>query len=236
VAFFIGGIMDNMYDWVDNTRNFIGGECPHKCSYCYVKSMNYPAVKERYVGKIRLLESEFKKPLKSKSGKPIFVGSCFDMWAKDVPDNMILRALYYLRKFDNQYIFQSKNPYRFVEMISTISNLDILGTTIETNKTSAGYQLSNTMLIHNRFDAMHDLKYYANRTFITIEPILDFHLDTFADLLRYAKPDFVNIGADSKGHNLPEPSWEKVQELITELKKFTEVKCKSNLDRLKKQS
>ena len=37
---------------------------------------------------------------------------------------------------------------------------------------------------------------------------------------------------ESKGHNLPEPSWDKVQELIAALKEFTEVKVKSNLERL----
>jgi len=36
------------------------------------------------------------------------------------------------------------------------------------------------------------------------------------------------------GHGLPEPTWHQVQELIVELKKFTEVKEKRNLGRLEK--
>ena len=52
-------------------------------------------------------------------------------------------------------------------------------------------------------------------------------------MIKGIKPEFVSIGADSKGHNLPEPSWDKVQSLIKELKKFTEVKVKDNLMRLK---
>ena len=45
-------------------------------------------------------------------------------------------------------------------------------------------------------------------------------------------PTFISIGADSKGHNLPEPPGAKVKELIQELEKFTEVKVKKNLSRL----
>ena len=47
-----------------------------------------------------------------------------------------------------------------------------------------------------------------------------------------AKPIQVNIGADSGGNNLPEPSKEKIIELIFELEKFTKVKQKKNLKRL----
>lgn len=45
-------------------------------------------------------------------------------------------------------------------------------------------------------------------------------------------PKFVSIGADSKKHNLPEPSKEKIEALIRELSLFTEVKIKDNLRRL----
>jgi len=68
---------------------------------------------------------------------------------------------------------------------------------------------------------------------ISIEPITDFNLEFFIKIIKEIKPKFVSIGADSKGHNLPEPSWDKVQELIKELKKFTEVRIKDNLERLK---
>ena len=71
-----------------------------------------------------------------------------------------------------------------------------------------------------------------NRTMVTIEPIMDFDLDILVSLVSICKPQFINIGADSQGHNLPEPSGEKVDALIKELKKFTEVKIKKNLKRL----
>ncbi len=67
---------------------------------------------------------------------------------------------------------------------------------------------------------------------VTIEPIMNFDLDIMIKWLKDIKPKWVNIGADSKGHNLPEPSKEKVESLIKELKKFTEVKIKPNLKRI----
>ncbi|KKK52692.1 hypothetical protein LCGC14_3102340 [marine sediment metagenome] len=45
---------------------------------------------------------------------------------------------------------------------------------------------------------------------ISIEPITDFNLEFFIKIIKEIKPKFVSIGADSKGHNLPEPSWDKV--------------------------
>ena len=52
--------------------------------------------------------------------------------------------------------------------------------------------------------------------------------------IRQIKPKFVSIGADSKGHGLPEPNGEKVRKLIEALELLykIEVKIKSNLKRL----
>jgi len=51
-------------------------------------------------------------------------------------------------------------------------------------------------------------------------------------MLKECEPIQVNIGSDSGKHNLPEPSREKVLELISELEKFTAIHNKSNLKRL----
>jgi len=64
---------------------------------------------------------------------------------------------------------------------------------------------------------------------ITIEPIMDFDLFEFVELIKYIQPIQVNIGADSKNHGLPEPSAEKINALISEIEKFTKVHKKENL-------
>jgi len=47
-----------------------------------------------------------------------------------------------------------------------------------------------------------------------------------------ANPVQVNIGADSGNNNLPEPSWEKIQQLVGILEKKTRVVLKKNIKRL----
>jgi hypothetical protein len=75
------------------------------------------------------------------------------------------------------------------------------------------------------------------RKFITLEPILDFDVDTLSIWIDRIKPDFVNIGADSKNHNLPEPSTDKVKELIENITSMgIEIREKHNLNRLLKNS
>jgi hypothetical protein len=103
----------------------------------------------------------------------------------------------------------------------------LLGTTIETNREN---DFTGGQLIRDRAKSMSMLEGF--RTFVTIEPIMDFDLDELLFLLKGIQPEFVNIGADSKNHGLSEPSKEKVLELISELNKFTVVRKKSNLDRL----
>jgi hypothetical protein len=68
--------------------------------------------------------------------------------------------------------------------------------------------------------------------YVTIEPILDFDLMPLVALIKKCSPVQVNIGADSGGNNLPEPTAEKIQSLIYELSAFTKVNLKKNLHRL----
>jgi hypothetical protein len=106
----------------------------------------------------------------------------------------------------------------------------ILGTTIETNEYPTGFH-TNAPSIDERIQAMLSLK--PMKRFVTIEPIMDFHIDSLVASIRVIDPDFVTIGADSKGHGLVEPPWEKVELLISELSKFVEIRQKKNLDRLR---
>lgn len=69
---------------------------------------------------------------------------------------------------------------------------------------------------------------------VSIEPIMDFDLPDMVRWIEDIKPEFVSIGADSKGHNLPEPSPDKLAQLIGELGRITEVELKANLARIMK--
>ena len=111
----------------------------------------------------------------------------------------------------------------------------MLCTTIETyiKEHLQTYSYKNT--IYDRCDSMERIKDDLGfKTMITIEPIMEFSFWDFYSWLECASPDQINIGADSGNNNLPEPSKEKILELIAELENFTTVFQKDNLKRLLK--
>jgi protein gp37 len=211
-----------MYPWVTHTWNPIRGLCPHECSYCYV-----PSVRKRYGQKLhplRLVESELKTNLGT--GRTIFVGSTVDMFADAVCAAWISSVLEHCRSYpDNTYLFQSKNPQRFHEFEGAWPQDCLMGTTLESNYLSP----SKAPAPYERAVAMMTL---AGRKMVSIEPILDLDPEELVAWIRKIEPDFASIGADSKGHHLPEPDGEKVRRLLQGLETFTEVRAKDNLERL----
>ena len=214
----------NMYNWVTHTWNPIRGKCPHECNYCYMR----PLWKRQKSEKQILDEKCLKDDLGSSNF--IFVGSSTDMFSDKVPTEWIIKVLEHCNKFpNNTYLFQTKNPKRFFDF-STFPKKTIFGTTLETNWNHK-FMLSKAPSPYIRFREI--MKCMSDRTMISIEPIMDFDLDGFVEMLMVLQPKFVSIGADSKGCNLPEPTLEKVKKFIEKLEDFTEVKIKDNLKRLK---
>ncbi len=209
----------NMYGFVTHTWNAIKGRCSHGCSYCYMIPF--------WKSDVHLDEKELKTHLGE--GNVIFVGSSTDMFAEDVPSEWIKRVLKHCEIYqDNTYLFQSKNPKRFTEFKEELMKLDcVLGTTIETDREDNLYNAPKRSF---RAGCMEEL--WMGRKMVTIEPIMDFNVSVLLGMLRNINPEFVNIGADSKGHNLQEPSNFKIANLIEGLAKFTKVNLKDNLKRL----
>ena len=209
----------NMYEWITHTYNTIKGACYHDCSYCYMKKWGK-------LKPVRFDEKELKTDLGS--GNFIFVGSSCDMWAEDIPDEWILKTIDYCNKFDNKYLFQTKNPSRINDKF--LPSESVICTTIESNRWY-GDIMQNSPYPYQRALGMYciDLPKY-----LTIEPILDFDLESFVEMIKSIEVVQVNIGADSGNNSLPEPPKEKILELITELERFTIVKQKKNLKRLLK--
>lgn len=212
----------NMYGWVTHTWNTIKGACPHDCSYCYVKRWGK-------LNPTRFDEKELNTDLGE--GNTIFVGSSCDMFAKDIPYEWTLKTLQHCVKFNNTYLFQSKNPKWFDAIpICEIENY-ILCTTIETNRVYPEIMRNSPDPVDRaiQFGRIPILEKY-----VTIEPIIDFDIHSLVGLIEFCRPKQVNIGADSGKNNLPEPSKNKILELIEALDVFTEVKQKKNLKRLMK--
>jgi hypothetical protein len=84
------------------------------------------------------------------------------------------------------------------------------------------------------YDRVMALKTYSGERVITVEPIMDFDMTEFADMILSCNPIQVNIGADSGSNHLPEPRPEKLRGLITRLESHTKVRLKKNIWRLMK--
>jgi len=218
----------NMYEWVTHGHTHLGGECSHKCKYCYVDNP-IGGRSPRYSGPVRLLEEELEVPYHA--GKVIFIEHMNDLFAADVPDEFIKRIIAHTVVFPyNTYVFQTKNPQRMLHWQKFMPKECILGTTIETNREM---DISEAPSPFFRYQAMKNVPKEFKR-FLTIEPVLDFDVNEFAKWIGEINPDYINLGADSKNHNLPEPTVEKVMELVEVLHGLgVELREKSNLERLK---
>jgi DNA repair photolyase len=235
----------NMYDWVTHQHSHLGGECPHKCSYCYVDHPDRGRA-SKYCGELRLIESEFKTAYGREN--TIFIEHCNDLFCKEVPTGWITRILAHCYEYpENKYMYQTKNPARFLDFINILPPNSILGTTIETDSGQPDH-ISKAPSTLDRAEAMAEIRSYIRggyirtsrpdiKIFVTIEPIMDFNVDILSRWITSIRPDFLNIGADSMGHGLIEPTFEKIIQLVERLRKNgVEVRKKHNLERLEKLS
>lgn len=225
----------NMYPGV-KTWNPLAGRCKHECDYCSTEGIRnrYDACMEKYNGEHRLYKHEFKNLGK---GKTIFVCAQNDLFEESVPSEFIEKVLEHTRKYrENIYMFQTKNPERYMDFFGKFPTKGIqaaymLGTTIETNREDSIKKYSKAPSIESRIKGM--VRVRPLPSYVTIEPIMDFDLSKMASIIRTRiNPNKVYVGADSKNNNLPEPSKEKIQKLIGNLREYTEVEIKSNLNRI----
>jgi hypothetical protein len=216
----------NMYPGV-KTWNPLGGKCLHGCTYCSTNTlMRYPVIKEKYSGLLRIDYKALNKNLGQ--DKTIFVCAQNDLFAEGVPNVYIEQIITRCDKPDNTYLFQTKNPDGFINWLPWFPAKTILCITIETNRHYP--QMGNTPTTIQRAYDFNPIFNFKKQ--VTIEPVMDFDIPALIVLIKQCDPDSVNIGADSKNNNLPEPSKEKLLALIDELKKFTVIDQKRNLNRI----
>ncbi len=220
-------VKGDMYGFIDYTINFIKGKCEISCIYCYMKNPKYNLKDPRLV---RKEFKEFERDMNKEGDNLfIFVGSSIDMFAPGIPSEWITEVLTYLRFWEdkNKWLFQSKNPARFLEFFDEFPRNTTLATTIETNRIMG---ISNAPPPMERAEAMREIKNMGTPTMITVEPVLDFDFEGFIMMLYYTNATQINIGAVTGGHELPEPSKDKLRRLIKQLKPH----LKNNIDRLLK--
>ena len=236
----------NMYEnWVDYCWSPLIGGCLHQCTYCYCKSMLKRFGKEWtdmphwasdcITENIRDCVRLPKLPI----GK-IFVCHTTDLFAENVPAEWIESILEHCwqswcNNNEMSFVIQTKNPARLKEFTYIFErfpdNALMFGITMETNRGTQGISNAPHPMVRIS-DFRQFIKATGYQSFVTIEPIIDPDTLSFVSQLDALHPDLIWIGADSKRSNLPEPSPEKIVELIKELEQFAEVRLKKNLNRL----
>jgi protein gp37 len=170
--------------------------------------------------KPKLVEYELKKKFKDKFVFAVDMGDLFGEW---VPKEWVLKVLEAIRNSPRSYfLFLTKNPRRYFEFLDFYPKNIVLGATIETNRT---YPLSRTVSPLERYKAMAKLQW--ENKLISMEPILDFDLETIVQWMKEIVPAIVYIGYDNYGNKLTEPSLAKTEQLITQLQSFTKVRRKT---------
>jgi protein gp37 len=196
----------------------------------------FDTMKARYSGPVRLIESELE--VKYGEGKTIFIEHMNDLFAAAGPTDFVVRILNHCKQFPkNTYVFQTKNPGRLAHVfLDRIPKGSIVGTTIETNRHFPDI-MRDAPNVQARQLAMLQIKLYRPdlKRFVTVEPILDLDPTELARGIAEIEPHFLNIGADSKGRGLPEPSKATIEAFLTALReRGIEIREKHNLARLMK--
>jgi DNA repair photolyase len=205
---------------IDRTWNPIVG-CLHHCSYCWAKRLVETKLKDtrRYKDgfKPELFEHELEKRFRNKF---VFVTDMGDLFGNWVPSEWIIKVIDAIKKSPSSlFLFMTKNPKRYNEFLSLYPDNVVLGATIESNRE---YNVSNTPKAAERYQALRDLKF--NNKMVSVEPIMDFDLETFVQWISDIKPILIHVGYDNYSNNLVEPPLSKTKQLIDNLRKFTAVK------------
>jgi DNA repair photolyase len=226
----------NMYTWVNWMWSPLTGYCPHECSYCYAKK-----IAERWGNKFDKFRFNVDDPgwKNTKPGDFVFVCHTTDLFADGVEkewiDAVLTSCFFAGSHYGIKFVFQTKNPRRIKysivkEMPALIKYIAYIGTTIETNRLNDVVSSCNAPVPSERALQMNQIMLPK---FVTIEPVMDFDVNEMLSLVKLCRPQFVNIGADSKHCNLPEPSKETIGELILGLHAFEiHIERKSNLKRI----
>lgn len=207
---------------------FVG--CEFECSYCNARKAALTRFKHipRYKDGFRphLVEGELKRTFKP--NQFIFVAYMGDIsFATPYEVNLILNRITQFP--ETKFLLCTKNPSYYHHWQLSLPHNIYLGTTIETNRQ---HFISKAPTPLNRY---RDLEAYPHpHKFLSIEPIMDFDLEELTHWAKLLQPDIIEIGADNYHNHLPEPSPEKLEQLLVNLKTICpKVIEKEGLERLK---
>lgn len=214
-----------MFEFMTKTWNPVKG-CRHNCIYCWACDLANGKLKHtlKYADGFepKFIADELNRSFKA--GDFIFVVDMGDLFGRWVPSEWIKSVLDRIRILkEASFLLMTKNPARYLDF--NIPDNCVCGATVESD---IEWHVGCAPLPTSRLRVM---TFPFSRKFISIEPILDFNLNYFVQMLKRVQPEFVAVGYDNYKHQLPEPALEKTQELIEQLSKFTKVYTKTLRER-----
>ena len=192
-----------MFSFITAQWNPLGGECLHKCSYCWAKTLIDKFQMKKYRGKPRLITHELERKFTDKDF--VFVCDMTDLFGHWVPTEIIEAILAYIRKSPATFLLLTKNPvrYKYFEIPTNC----VCGATIESD-------LDHELTGPPEVDRIRDMCMLKNvRKMVSIEPVMEFTPDFQQDIF-CIRPAFVAIGYDNYGNHLVEPELQDVEALI----------------------
>ncbi len=187
--------------------------CDFNCSYCaFQHTMSRSGCADCRAFKPHAhLEVLEKRPPPTKDGEFLTMGLNGDIaFASDIE---LMKMLLYCNTWeDRTFVLQTKDPRIFWNMGDFIKPNMIIGTTIETDKSTTF--ISNAPRVDLRYDALVNM---SVRKMLTVEPIMKFSKN-FSRRIVTLRPEIVYIGYDSKNNHLPEPTLAETQQLIQQLR------------------
>jgi protein gp37 len=209
-----------MFDIIDKTWNPVKG-CLHDCTYCWARYLaetklcNIKRYRDGF--KPGLIEEELNKRFHKKF---VFVSDMGDLFGSWVPSEWITKVIDSVKQSpDSNFLFLTKNPRRYFEFLELYPANTVFGATIESNRE---YPVSKAPTPAERYQSMADLP--VRNKLISIEPIMDFDMETMTQWIREIGPVSVHVGYDNHNKGLPGPSLSKTMQLIEKLEAFTDVK------------
>ena len=220
--------MSKMFKTVTRTWNPFTG-CGFDCVYCWARDLA--------LGKLahtpRYSEAKFKPTFHVAELDKTFKCGVF-VFITDMGDisfatwHQLHSILKVIEKYpETNFLLQTKDPGMFLNGLIWPENI-YHGATIETNRKIDCSKAPHPISRYHSFAVNNN-----PHKFLSIEPIMDFDLEVFASWVLDINPEIVEIGADNYRHELPEPSWYKVQSLMDILEKgYIKVVEKDGLRRL----
>ena len=228
VKTFFESILNNkskgkMFNVVTETWNPVTG-CLYHCSYCWARHLATTKLKNshRYIQGFKPMLNEREFRVKFKKGHLVFVTDMGDLFGDFIPSHWIQRVLEHIAHFPKtHFLLLTKNPARYHEFLQQMPENAILGATIETNDDQILLtdMVSEAPLPSRRYTAMRDLDW--DKKFISIEPVLDFELETFSLWIEDILPFLVYVGYDNYHNKLKEPLLSKTLSLLDRISKNT---------------